>query len=213
MSLLSYIFPRIILKTSSSYNREIRVLEESGKYKLLVNGSRQSGSYIAMLWRRAFLNFSIAHLPVSRILVLGVGGGTVFGLLKRFFPQAAMTGVDIDPTILDIAEKYFGLADMQGLTLIHDDAQGFVHKTREHYDLVIVDLFFGREIPEFVTKDIFLTDLKRLTSPGGRIVINFLRELEYQDKSDTFMQLLSKKFARVADFPIEKNRFFFISHK
>lgn len=211
MSLLSYIFPRIILKTSSSYNREIRVLEEAGQYKLLVNGSWQSGTYIAMLWRKAFQKFGIPSLLVSRILVLGVGGGTVFGILKRLFPQAAMTGVDIDPTILDIAEKYFGLADMPGLTLIHDDAQGFVHKTREHYDLVIVDLFFGGVIPEFVTKEPFLGDLRRITSPHGSIVINYLRELEYQDKSDRFMKLLGKKFPHVVDFPIERNRFFFVS--
>lgn len=213
MTWLTYFFPRVVLKTSSPYNHDVRVLEESGRYKLLVNGSRQSGSYIAMLWKKAFRKFGIAGLPVSRILVLGVGGGTVFGLLRWFFPQAHMTGVDIDSTILGIAKTYFRLSDLPGLTLVHDDAKRFVHRSREQYDLVIVDLFFGRVIPEFVTKDPFLADLKRLISPRGSIIINFLREFEYQYKSDTFMKLLSKRFARVADFPIERNRFFFISHK
>lgn len=211
MTLISYLFPQTIARYCTQYNHDIRVLEEAGRYKLLVNGSRQSGSYIAMLWKKAFRKFGIAGLPVSRILVLGVGGGTVFGLLRRLFPAAFITGVDIDATILDIAKKHFRLTDLPGLTLVHDDAKRFVHESREQYDLVIVDLFFGRVIPEFVTQNRFLTDLGRITSQRGGILINFLRELEYRDKSERLKKLLRKEFGRTEDFEIERNRFFFVS--
>ena len=210
MTWLTYIFPRIILKTSSPYNRDIRVLEEVGRYKLLVNGSRQSGSYIAMLWRKTFQKFDIAGLPVSRILVLGVGGGSVFGLLQRLFPHAAVTGVDIDPMILAIARKYFKFSHMPHVRLVQADAQKFVQRKKRH-DLIIVDLFIGSHIPSFVTSDGFLIDLKRLLARDGRIVFNYLRELEYQKKSEQFFVKLRKIFAQVDEFRIERNRFFFAS--
>src|SRR3990167_4267490 len=99
MTWFSYIFPQTILRTSSKYNSHIRINEERGKLKLLVNGSRESGEYIEKLWKEAFAAFGLGSglnapqgLPPS-ILVLGVAGGTVIHLLHHMYPIATITGV------------------------------------------------------------------------------------------------------------------------
>src|SRR3989344_2102034 len=116
MTWFSYIFPQTILRTSSKYNDDIRVNEERGKLKLLVNGSRESGEYIEKLWKEAFAAFGFGGLGsvTPSILVLGVAGGTVIHLLRRMFPAAAITGVDIDDVMLDIGRTYFGLGEANG---------------------------------------------------------------------------------------------------
>ncbi|MBI5619444.1 methyltransferase domain-containing protein [Candidatus Gottesmanbacteria bacterium] len=212
MGILSYLIPQTILRTSSKYNRDIRINEERGKLKLLVNGSRQSGAYIERLWRRAFKAFAITHQnSVRSILVLGVAGGTVIQLLHRMYSDASITGVDIDEVMIHVGRTYFGLAAMNKLHLIRMDAKHYVRQAvaqKRRYDLVIVDLFFGRHIPAFIRSSRFLEQVKKLIQPDGRVIINYLREQEYKEQSDKLIALLQKMFVGVSDFGIFHNRFF-----
>ncbi|MEK7129445.1 MAG: methyltransferase domain-containing protein [Patescibacteria group bacterium] len=209
MSWFSYIFPQTIFRASSTYNRDIRINEERGKLKLLANGSRQSGAYIEQLWRRAFKAFGIIpNSPVRSILVLGVAGGTVIHLLRDRYLRSRIVGVDIDPVMIDIGKRYFGLDAIPSLRIVQGDAKQFVHRTTDRFDLIIVDLFLGREIPAFVRSPIFLRRLRHILNSGGTVVINFLRELEYGMKSDKLMKILQKIFPTVSDFGMYHNRFF-----
>jgi spermidine synthase len=211
MSLLSYFVPQDLLRASSPYNHDIRVQSFMGKKLLMVNGSLQSGAYVEGLWRKSMSVFGVRpSIGAKSILVLGVGGGTVIHLLHDFFPGARIVGVDIDPAIIGISKKYFGLKGMEGLTLKAADAQEFVKKeaqARRTYDVAVIDLFVGRHIPAFVTKDTFMRNVKSLLGPGGFVLINYLREREYGTRSDAFAGRLTTLFV-VRDFSLFRNRFF-----
>ena len=213
---LSYLIPRKIAEFRTPYNAYIRINDEGGgKKKLLVNGSPQSGSYINVLWDAALGAFGIAELTdVKKILVLGTAGGTVIHKVHGFFPHASITGVEIDETMIEIGKKYFSLDTIDTLIFIHNDAKVFVHqevKKSVSYDLVIVDMSFGRVIPQFLTTPSFVDDLYTLCEPKGHVVINYLRELEYKNKSAIYMRVLKKRFFSVRDHVIHRNRFFFCS--
>lgn len=211
MSLLSYFVPQDLLRTSSSYNHDIRVQSFMGKRLLMVNGSLQSGAYVEGLWRKSMAAFGITpSMGVKSILALGVGGGTVIHLLHDLFPKAETTGVDIDSIIIGIGKKYFGLRGMKGLVLKAADAQEFVKKearAKRAYDAVVIDLFVGRHIPPFVTTDAFMRNVKSLLAADGFVLINYLREREYGTRSDAFARSLAKLFV-VREFSIFRNRFF-----
>ncbi len=209
MTWLSYIFPQTVLITSSKYNKLIRVNEERGQYKLLVNGSRQSGEYIRHLWDHALNKFGINEtLPIRNILVLGVAGGNVIRLLRRTFPTAKITGVDIDPVMIDIGIKYFKIDKIPDFKIVNADAGEFVNSNKSHFDLIIVDIFFGRVSSDLTTQNKFLDKLKSIINPDGRVIINYLRELEYAGKSDRLSDTLKNIFKEVSDARIERNRFF-----
>jgi len=213
---LSYIIPQKIAEFRTPFNSYIRINDEGGgKKKLLVNGSPQSGSYIDILWDAALGSFGIAELTgVKKILVLGTAGGTVIHKVHGFFPHAAITGVEIDQTMIEIGKRYFSLGDIRELTFILADAKKFVQsevKKKHTYDLIIVDMSFGRVIPEFLTTTKFIDELGQLAGSGGHVVINYLRELEYEKLSEQFMEKLQKHFSLVHDHLIHRNRFFFCS--
>ena len=211
MHWLTYIVPRIVLKTSSSYNPEILVVEEAMQYKLLVNGSRESGPYIAGLWRHATSKLGVASaLPVQNILVLGVAGGTVIHQLSQMFPKANITGVDIDDEMIRLGKKYFELDMVPHLSLITADARQFVTRKNKKYDLIVLDLFIGREIPVFVASREFLSTLKGLLAPHGRLFINFLQEKEYGKKADKLDKTLRTLFGTVDSTDYFNNRFFLV---
>lgn len=207
MSFLSYLVPRVVARYSTKYNRDIRVLEEKGKYKLLVDGSRQSGEYILMLWQQALCRFGIIPSPdVRNILVLGVGGGTVMHLLHALYPESKITGVDIDEKMIWIGKKYFGLT---GFTLEVADAQKFV-KRAGRWDMIVVDLFIGAAIPAFVGEEEFIRNMKKILAPRGILLINYLQEREYGPLSVLLHNKLKKIFSSVADCKIYYNRFFVV---
>lgn len=209
----TYLLPKKIARFSSPYNRDILVVEEQGKNKLLVNGSKQSGEYIKKLWQFALSKFGIIPSPdVKKILVLGVAGGTVIHLLHALYPHASIDGVDIDEKMLDIGRKYFGLSKIEGMTLSTADANEFIKKSAaggKTWDMIVVDLFIGPEIPTFVDNEIFFKGIKKITSPRGMVIINYLRERAYKEQSEILYKRLKKIFTRVQDAQIAFNRFFY----
>ncbi|MCJ7826296.1 hypothetical protein MUP56_01605 [Patescibacteria group bacterium] len=213
MTWKSYLFPQTILITTSAYNRHIRVNEEWGKMKLLVDGSSQSGAYIEKLWKKALKRFAVdTHLPLRNALVLGVGGGTVISLLHDLFPHVTQACVERDKVIIDIAKNYFSIGRIPHITLIEADAQKYIKqlvKEKKMYDCIVVDLFSGPHVPEFVRDERFLRSLQGILTENGCILINYLREREYKKKSDELDRSLQNVFGQVKDFPIAYNRFFY----
>ena len=65
----------------------------------------------------------------------------------------------------------------------------------------MIDLFIGRDIPEFESSREFLKNIRSLLSPHGCVFINYLKELEYPEA-------LQKVFSKVKHVDIEYNRFF-----
>ena len=48
---------------------------------------------------------------VHAILEIGFGGGRTAWYLHRFLPKVPVTSVELDPAVLDLAKKYFGIKD------------------------------------------------------------------------------------------------------
>ncbi|EKD67706.1 MAG: hypothetical protein ACD_48C00256G0003 [uncultured bacterium] len=207
-SILSYLIPQKLAEFSTIYNKHIRVNDECGAKKLLVNGSIQSGKYIRKLWRGAFKKFDVACLNWKTILVLGVGGGTVIELLHNQFPQGQITAVDIDSMIIDIAKKYFLQGDISYIHFVTGDAIKYVQENNLKYDCIIIDIFVGNAVPDFVKTKTFLSDCKKKLTKKGSLCINYLQDREYKEKSEEFDQVLRSLFSHVSDFRIANNRFF-----
>jgi spermidine synthase len=208
MNWAKFFVPRDIFRTDSPYNHDIRVQTFMGKRNLMVAGSQQSGPYIERLWRAACAAFGVnKELKVRNILVLGIGGGTVIRLLHGLYPRAVIKAVDIDPVIVRIGRTYFGLGDIPNLTINVADAQTW--KPRGKHDLIVIDLFTGAHIPEFVSSVIFLKRIRDMLAPGGHVVVNYLREKGYGAKSEILSERLMGLFD-VRDYPVFRNRFFWL---
>lgn len=118
-----------------------------------------------------------------QVLVLGVAGGTVIHLLHSYYPKAVIIGVDIDQTMIDVGKKYFGLDQIENVSYICQDAEMFI-AMKKKFDIIIVDLFIGTHVPELVRKESFLKNLKTSLTNQGVVIINYLREFEYGEKSN-----------------------------
>ncbi len=80
---------------------------------------------------------------IRRVLLLGVGGGTVIRQLREFVRPRKIVAVDLDPVHLDVARRFFGV-EGEDVRLVEADARQWLARDRAQYDLVIDDLFGER---------------------------------------------------------------------
>ena len=199
-------WPRVVFRTKSRISGEIVVKEHLGKYSLHVQGLIQSGGIVKGIWKKPIRAVQRKMSVARQILVLGLGGGTVVQLIKARWPEAKIIGIEIDPEIIRVGKKYFGLGKVTGLKTVQANAFSYVAKAHGEFDLVIVDLYLGHQLPRAVASDKFLGNVARLVADDGVAVFNCLRGDE-KSLSD-FERKLKKHFASTARIKTSTNLFF-----
>lgn len=119
----------------------------------------------------ALTGLALAGEP-SRILVIGLGGGTLPAFLHRHFPAAHIDAVDIDPDVVAVAKKYFGFREDSRLRAHVADGRRFIEEAREPYDAIFLDAFGSTAVPAHLTTREFLEAVRRATKPSGVVVGN-----------------------------------------
>ena len=110
---------------------------------------------------------------MKEVLLLGVAGGSVIKtLVDEIKYEGKITGVEIDPEILEIANKYFNLNKIKQLEIIIDDAFEFVLKTNKKYDLIIIDVFEDTTMPNFLFESFFSNRVCDLLKNNGFVLFN-----------------------------------------
>ena len=209
-----FLFPRTVYKTKSKISGEIVVKEQLGDYTLHVQGLIQSGGIIKGIWKKP-LRFAQGKLSVSNCLILGLGGGTVVQLIKNRWPEAKIIGVEIDPEIIKIGRKFFGLGEIKNLEIIKANAFKWVdghfndlnHQSK--FDLIIIDLYLGKEFPKEVESEEFLKNLKKLLAKKGLVIFNWLKgksEKQFEEK-------IKKIFPAIERIETPTNLFFVLKLK
>lgn len=199
MRFLRLFFPRQTNFPNTPFNKNIHLVQGLGEPVLVVDSLIESGRLLTDIWRIGLQ----AHLPRSfspqKVLLLGLGGGSNAHLVRRLYPQAKITAVEIDPQMVEIAKKYFKINKIKNLQIVIADAEKFVNNLSstvdnlqsKPYDLILVDCFEGKYIPKSLQT---LNFAKKLYSLGRYILINRIWWNEHHLETVFFLRNLSKHF-------------------
>jgi predicted membrane-bound spermidine synthase len=108
----------------------------------------------------------------KRILMLGLGGGSISTYLGRFMPDAAITTVEIDPGVIIAAKTYFGLRESERMRYRAGDGRVFLNRNSELYDLILLDAYRGGYVPFHLLTREFYALVKQRLAPGGAAGFN-----------------------------------------
>ena len=170
----SYIIPIKIFEAKSSLSKSIEVTWANGELVLDSENTNYSYGSLQRILRLGLKNIGFDKIvPMDHILVLGVAGGSVIKtLVEEIKYKGKITGVEIDPEIINIANTYFKLNKVENLEIIIDDAFEFVLKTKDKYDLIIVDIFQDTTMPNFLFENFFTNRICLLLKNKGFILFN-----------------------------------------
>ena len=200
--------PKVIYETESKYNGNIKVVEFGDVRRLVVDNISQSISPHSphthkLYWGKMLhlLKENFTHL--NEVLLLGLGGATLVHLIHQEFPDVTTTSVEIDQTMVDIANNYFNLSTVANNRIIVDDALRVViephnFNIRENqFNVVIVDIYVGEKYPDLGKTGNFIGNLKKLVAPEGMIIFNRIYREHHQEEVNIFIEYVSEFFSDV----------------
>lgn len=172
---LSYFFEMHIESASSEYNPHLYVSLNRGRYQLCTANAVYSFEDLYDNFFKAFQKIDLESLPGRRVLVLGLGLGSIPQILEKHFNLAFhYTAVELDEAIIYLASKYV-LNDLESsIEMICADAANYVEQSQDTFDLICMDIFLDDEIPSIFEKTIFLEQLKAILHPQGILLYNRL---------------------------------------
>ncbi len=124
---------------------------------------------------------------IKRVLVLGVGGGSVIQLLHKHVQPDEIVGIELNPVHLTVAKRFFGI-NKRIAKLYAADAISWMEKYKgPPFDMIIDDLFGeieGEGVRPIPLNTKWLNLLNKHTTRKGLIVANtvdskMLRESAY----------------------------------
>jgi spermidine synthase len=193
----------------SKYNGHLVVSRSWGFGTYIqANGLTQSGGIVESIWKstlrkiRNYLPSEEGKFQIHNILILGLGGGTVAKLIQKNWKETKITGVDIDPTIVELGKKYLGL-DRNNVDIIIGDAYKKSEELKsknEKFDLIVVDLYNGDKFPKKFESDNFLSFVRGGLAKQGLIVFNRLYYKDKKIEAEGFGEKLQKYFGKVESF-------------
>jgi len=108
---------------------------------------------------------------IQRVLQIGLGGGTSPRQFSRFYPDAIVDVVEVDPVVVDVAKRHFAVTPSERLRIHVADGRTFLARSRERWDLIIIDAYttsrYGDTIPAHLTTREFFATVAAHLSEGG----------------------------------------------
>jgi spermidine synthase len=174
-TLLSFFWEIPIEAISSEEHEMLQVLYIQGQYQLVSPNAIYSYGDLYTNFRRAFEQLHITDWSGRKVLVLGLGLGSIPLMLeKRFKKNFSYTIVEFDEAVIYLAEKYVLQELKSSIEIVQADALGFVAQCRETFDMICMDIFLDDTIPSQFESEEFLNDLKALLAPKGMLLYNRL---------------------------------------
>lgn len=167
-------------------------------------GVTQSGGVAKLVWQKALNFLEGKNIPVENCLILGLGGGSIVQIIRKIWPKANITGVDIDPVIVDLGKRYLKLTKTNAKIVIQDSLE-FCVNNKNHYSLVCVDMYCGNNVPAKFTNLNFVKLISKLTNKRGVVIFNRLYSSSKRKEADDFLKILEKVFSKVEPIFPEAN--------
>lgn len=215
--LFSYIIPVNIHKQNSAISKNIEITWANGELVLDSKNTNYSYGSLQRILRKGLKSIGYERiLGMENILVLGVAGGSVIKTLTEEIKfKGKITGVEIDAEIIKIANSYFHLDEIQNFKVVIDDAFEFVLKTKEKYDLIIIDIFQDTKMPNFLFEVFFQNRTCFLLKEKGVILFNTMCLSEKENlRNKNYLQNVSPDFlARTIPRVEEHNELIILERK
>ncbi len=120
-----------------------------------------------------FMTASLMYAKdIHSILEIGFGGGRTSWYLHRFLPNVPVTSIELDPAVLELAKKYFGIKEEPNFQVVNRDGRLFLSESKDRYDIILIDAYRGPFVPFHLLTKEFYQIVKDHLADGGVVAQN-----------------------------------------
>ena len=127
---------------------------------------------LSLAYTRKMMAFLLFNRSPERILMLGLGGGSLAKFCYRRLPSTAITTVELNPDVIALREAFRIPADDDRFRIIHGDSADYTAELGPGKDVILADACDRTGVaPELHSVEFYQSVWRRL-SPGGVFVMN-----------------------------------------
>lgn len=151
-------------------------------------------------WDSLSASLLLGTVPMRRILILGLGAGTVARQVRLMFPAAELVGVELDPTVIRRAEKLIPLGAWK-IQIELCSSQQYLRQSGDNFDAIIDDVWPAdpRQARPFETIRHWDRLVRNRLGSGGIYALCIRRRQDRRSKIGEAVRILETAFSRVAE--------------
>jgi len=120
-----------------------------------------------------FMTVGLAYAGgLDNLLEIGFGGGRTAWYLHKHLPSLDITAVELDPAVVELAKKHFGVRSEDRFKIAVSDGRRYMLKSKETWNVIMVDAYRGPFGPFHLLREEFFRLVKAKLKPGGAAVQN-----------------------------------------
>ncbi len=129
-------------------------------------------NFLVLSYTRSMMAFLLVHPSPKRILMIGLGGGSMPKWCYRHLPTTDITVIEINPMVISVREEFHVPADDERFRVLCADGADYVATTEDAPEVLIVDGFDLHGQPPQLCSREFYEDCYRALAPDGVMVVN-----------------------------------------
>ena len=173
-------FSRWRWRKSASEDESVYVTEKYGVRSLHIGSDTiQSSMRLArpndleLAYTRSMMAFLLFNDAPQRVLMVGLGGGSLAKFIYHRLPEAASEVLEINPQVVAVARRMFEVPAGDGrFTVRVCDAADFIAREGPAYDTILVDGYDGESQVETLSSRAFYAACRRRLAARGVLVVN-----------------------------------------
>jgi spermidine synthase len=128
---------------------------------------------LELSYTRSMMGFLLFVPPPKKMLMIGLGGGSLAKFVYHRVPQAVTTAVEVSPRVLAVARQHFNVPpDDTRFRVVVADGAGYVERADVAADVLVVDGYEADSHVESLATTSFYTACNARLAPGGILVVN-----------------------------------------
>jgi spermidine synthase len=119
------------------------------------------------------MSVALAYAKANkRILMIGLGAGSISTYLADAMPECQIDVVELDRGVIAAGKKYFGLIETDKVHLIESDGRVYLNRHNDLYDVILLDAFRELGVPFHMLTKEFYALVKDHLADGGVVASN-----------------------------------------
>ena len=123
-------------------------------------------------YTRTMMGFLLFRPLPARLMMVGLGGGSLAKFCHRYLPTAALLVAEINPHVIALRDEFLLPPDDERLTVVCADGALAVRHSTHPFDVLLVDGFDSQGQPARLCSQRFYDDCHAALLPGGVLVVN-----------------------------------------
>ena len=123
-------------------------------------------------YTRKMMSFLLFQQHAQRILMLGLGGGSLAKYCYTHLPRCQINVVEIDPYVIGFRDQFFIPANDERFRIIHDDAARYIEHCSFRPEVILMDAFDRDGFSASIDGREFYQKARSALSPDGVLIAN-----------------------------------------